>query len=59
MQGDSRHTQDVNLHIITQGYENGEEIHTTLEIQGERLSVSGIINDNQATIMNALSSKDK
>lgn len=59
LQGDSRHTQDVNLHIITQGYENGEEIHTTLEIQGERLSVSGIINDNQATIMNALSSKDK
>ena len=59
LQGDSRHTQDVNLHIITQGYNNGEEIHITLEIQGERLSVSGIINDNQATIMNALSSKDK
>ncbi|WP_104717770.1 hypothetical protein [Helicobacter trogontum] len=24
LQGDSRHTQDVNLHIKTQGYENGE-----------------------------------
>ena len=59
LQGDSRHTQDVNLHIITQGYSNGEEIHITLEIQGEKLSVSGIINDNQATIMNVLSSKDK
>ena len=59
LQGDSRHTQDVNLHIKTQGYSNGEEIHITLEIQGERLSVSGIINDNQATIMNVLSSKDK
>ena len=52
LQGDSRHTQDVNLHIITQGYNNGEEIHITLEIQGERLSVSGIIQDNQAIIMN-------
>ena len=26
LQGDSRHTQDVNLHIKTQGYSNGEEI---------------------------------
>lgn len=59
LQGDSRHTQDVNLHIKTQGYENGEEIHTTLEIQGEKLSVSGIIQDNQAIIMNVLSSKGK
>ena len=59
LQGDSRHTQDVNLHIITQGYSNGEEIHTTLEIQGKKLSVSGIIQDNQAIIMNVLSSKDK
>ena len=59
LQGDSRHTQDVNLHIITQGYNNGEEIHITLEIQGEKLSVSGIIQDNQAIIMNVLSSKDK
>ena len=59
LQGDSRHTQDVNLHIITQGYENGEEIHITLEIQGKKLSVSGIIQDNQAIIMNVLSSKGK
>ena len=55
LQGDSRHTQDVNLHIITQGYENGEEIHITLEIQGKSISVSDIINDNQAIIMNVLS----
>ena len=49
----------MNLHIITQGYSNGEEIHITLEIQGEKLSVSGIIQDNQAIIMNVLSSKGK
>ena len=59
LQEDSRHTQDVNLHIKTQGYSNGEEIHITLEIQGEKLSVSGIIQDNQAIIMNVLSSKGK
>ena len=52
LQGVSRHSSDVNLHIKTQGYSNGEEIHTTLEIQGKKLSVSGIIQDNQAIIMN-------
>ena len=55
----AKYSQDVNLHIKTQGYSNGEEIHITLEIQGEKLSVSGIIQDNQAIIMNVLSSKGK
>ena len=53
LQGDSRHTQDVNLHIITQGYENGEEVEVKLESSlGEVLIVRGIIQDNQAIIMN-------
>ena len=52
LQGDSRHTQDVNLHIITQGYEEGEKIHIALEIQGKSHSIIGRINDNQAIIMN-------
>ena len=53
LQGDSRHTQDVNLHIITQGYENGEEVEVKLESSlGEVLIVRGIIQDNQAIITN-------
>ena len=53
LQGDSRHTQDVNLHIITQGYNNGEEVEVRLESSlGEVLIVRGIIQDNQAIIMN-------
>lgn len=53
LQGDSRHTQDVNLHIKTQGYENGEEVEVKLESSlGEVLIVRGIIQDNQAIIMN-------
>ena len=53
LQGDSRHTQDVNLHIITQGYSNGEEVEVKLESSlGEVLIVRGIIQDNQAIIMN-------
>ena len=53
LQEDSRHTQDVNLHIITQGYENGEEVEVKLESSlGEVLIVRGIIQDNQAIIMN-------
>ena len=53
LQGDSRHTQDVNLHIITQGYSNGEEVEVKLESSlDEVLIVRGIIQDNQAIIMN-------
>ncbi|WP_394949827.1 hypothetical protein [uncultured Helicobacter sp.] len=53
LQGDSRHTQDVNLHIIMQGYNNGEEVEVKLESSlGEVLIVRGIIQDNQAIIMN-------
>ena len=53
LQGDSRHSSDVNLHIKTQGYENGEEVEVKLESSlGEVLIVRGIIQDNQAIIMN-------
>ena len=53
LQGDSRHSSDVNLHIKTQGYEEGEEVEVKLESSlGEVLIVRGIIQDNQAIIMN-------
>ncbi|MDY2823619.1 MAG: hypothetical protein SOT27_05105, partial [Helicobacter sp.] len=53
LQGDSRHTQDVNLHIKTQGYEDGEEVEVRLESSLDKVfSVSGIIQDNQIMITN-------
>ncbi|EEO24857.1 MULTISPECIES: hypothetical protein [Helicobacter] len=53
LQGVSRHSSDVNLHIITQGYSNGEEVEVRLESSLDKVfSVSGIIQDNQAIIMN-------
>ena len=43
----------MNLHIITQGYSNGEEVEVKLESSlDEVLIVRGIIQDNQATITN-------
>lgn len=48
----SRHYKDLNLHIQTQGYEEGEEVEVELEFRGQSIVVCGVINDNQATIMN-------
>lgn len=50
----SKHTDDINLHIITQGYENGEIIDATLEFQGESFRISATIQDNQVIIINIL-----
>ncbi|WP_254422380.1 hypothetical protein [Helicobacter bilis] len=50
----SKHTDDINLHIITQGYENGEIVDVTLEFQGESFQTSATIQDNQAIIINIL-----
>ena len=53
LQEDSRHSSDVNLHIITQGYNNGEEVEVRLESSLDKVfSVSGIIQDNQIMITN-------
>ena len=50
----SKHTDDINLHIITQGYENGKIIDATLEFQGESFRISVTIQDNQVIIINIL-----
>ncbi|EAI7507080.1 hypothetical protein H7W66_001263 [Campylobacter coli] len=53
LQEDSRHSSDVNLHIKTQGYNNGEEVEVRLESSNNQvLIVRGIIQDNQAVITN-------
>lgn len=43
----------MNLHIKTQGYEDGEEVEVRLESSLDKVfSVSGIIQDNQIMITN-------
>ena len=52
LQGVSRHSSDLNLHIITQGYEEGERLDLTLEFQGKTYQTTATIRDNQAIILN-------
>ena len=50
MQGDSRHTQDVNLHIKTQGYNNGEEVEVLIKTSNNKFNLQGKINNNEAIL---------
>ncbi|WP_236032330.1 lipase [Helicobacter cinaedi] len=51
----SRHSQDINLHIRTQGYEEGEIIKVKLESStNQTFIVRGRIQNNEAFIMNVL-----
>ncbi|PAV00099.1 hypothetical protein B9T66_03915 [Helicobacter sp. TUL] len=50
LQGDSRHTQDVNLHIITQGYSNGEEVEVLIKTSNDKFNLQGKINNNEAIL---------
>ena len=50
LQGDSRHTQDVNLHILTQGYSNGEEVEVLIKTSNDKFNLQGKINNNEAIL---------
>ena len=51
----SRHSQDINLHIKTQGYSEGETIEVKLESSSNQTFIAyGIIRNNEAIIMNVL-----
>ena len=50
LQGDSRHSSDVNLHIITQGYNNGEEVEVELGTRTQKIIVNGKVNNNEVVI---------
>ena len=52
LEGDPRYSNDVNLHIETQGYEDGEKLDITLEFQQKTFQTYVTLHNNQATIMN-------
>ncbi len=54
----SRHSQDINLHIRTQGYNEGEEVGVEVKTQDNSFTLKGKVNDNnEVFIENAF--KDK
>ncbi|RDU58739.1 hypothetical protein CQA53_11955 [Helicobacter didelphidarum] len=53
LQESSRHSNDINLHIKTQGYSDGEEVEIELETSANEIIVTrAIIQNNQAIIKN-------
>lgn len=46
----SRHSSDVNLHLKTKGYEDGESITISIKTQDETFEINDIISDNQLVI---------
>ena len=57
LQEDSRHSSDVNLHIITQGYNNGEEVEVLIKTNNDEFNLQGKINNNEAILYDIF--KDK
>lgn len=52
---DSRHSNDMNLHIVTSGYENGEEVEVMLESSdNQKFVICGKILNNEAIIKNVV-----
>ena len=52
---DSRHSNDMNLHIVTSGYENGEEVKVMLESSdNQKFVVCGKIQNNEVIIKNVV-----
>ena len=51
LEGDnSRHSSDLNLHINTSGYEDGEQMEIELRTPTESFVINATIRDNQAFI---------
>lgn len=57
LQEDSRHSSDVNLHIVTQGCENGEEVEVLIKTNNDEFNLQGKINNNEAILYDIF--KDK
>ncbi|QOQ95487.1 hypothetical protein [Helicobacter cinaedi] len=50
LQGVSRHSSDLNLHIITQGYENGEKVEVLIKTSNDKFNLQSKINNNRAIL---------
>ena len=55
LEGDSRHSSDLNLHINTSGYEDGEEVEIVLESSNnQKFTIYAKIQNNEAIIKNVV-----
>ena len=55
---DSRHSNDMNLHIITSGYNEDEQMEIEVRTQGESFIINATIRDNQALLKNVFNGKN-
>ncbi|MGX3097380.1 hypothetical protein [Helicobacter sp. 23-1046] len=55
---DSRHSNDMNLHIVTSGYEDNEQIEIEVKTQSEIFIINAAIHNNQALLKNVFNGKN-
>ena len=55
---DSRHSNDMNLHIVTSGYDDNEQVEIEVRTQGEVFIINATIRDNQALLKNVFNGKN-
>ncbi|MGX2973306.1 hypothetical protein [Helicobacter sp. T3_23-1059] len=55
---DSRHSNDMNLHIKTSGYNDDEQMEMEVRTQGESFIINVIIHNNQALLKNVFNGKN-
>ena len=52
LDSDSRHSNDMNLHIKTSGYEDGETLDLQGNLNGKDFNIKVAIYNNQAIVKN-------
>ncbi|MGX2972561.1 hypothetical protein [Helicobacter sp. T3_23-1059] len=55
---DSRHSNDMNLHIVTSGYNDNEQMEIEVRTQSESFIINATIRDNQALLKNVFNGKN-
>ncbi|MGX2973140.1 lipase, partial [Helicobacter sp. T3_23-1059] len=55
---DSRHSSDMNLHIVTRGYNDDEQMEIEVKTQSESFIINATICDNQALLKNVFNGRN-
>ena len=59
LEGDnSRHSNDMNLHIVTSGYNDDEQMEIEVRTQDESFIINATMRDNQALLKNVFNGKN-
>ena len=55
---DSRHSNDMNLHIVTSGYNDDGQMEIEVRTQDESFIINATMRDNQALLKNVFNGKN-